>query len=743
MAATPAHLLPFSDISSNVLNGTLLYDMVHRKTGIRVCYVPRKYGVETTTSISFRNRSSRDGVGHVLEHCVLNGSKKYPVENAFFSTASRVLTTHCSAITMPTFSAFTVTTPQPGRWLPVLVDLLFNPLLSSGGVIREKIIAANEVSSSMKSPDYHLINILQNRLQPRFPHPAGGIPHHIVGVTPDEVRLHHKKNYHPRHCIFSVLSHSPSVLLDVDRALRVVDVGMTDPLPTTVKSYSRSKNQYINESHPAVVSPAVTSAWKIQNPTVTDSDVETSANLLSPKVDKKLFTCCSPDTDLPIPMFRSTCTATDADASQLEVQKQAKIQLVKREEIKSAIKSNSDMWDRVLAVAPYHYATALNKSWANGKFSIPGSGSYKGVSECLKQISEEQPDCVVRLVEGPTDIPKLTIPRGGAVSLSSKNYLLPSTTESEVREYYKHIAEHAPVFKEIPTWVVPEAAQTILEICRTVSDPSSLHRIEVSDDGNVIFETPDTNVQEALQKVFQTILNIPKRDLQTIIESLHSRLSSINLHGEALLNAATAASSLSIIQKQLYSVVGPPHIHFIKELKRVFDTQGVSAVRRILLKSLCGVRNCDKSQDGGVKNDNSVGVSIRNTGSRNDPNIILGCRILAGELHTLLRERRGCYSTVASVVGDAIWCGTAADPTPQVSANIILSAVRSIPKLLSSGVSHSSLRMIKIAALQELAHENRLTPSLITGLCSATPQSISAAWNAFVSLNVKDASSTV
>ena len=60
-----------------------MYEMVHEKTGARTIWLKRD-DENKTFSIAFKTTPVDDtGVFHILEHSVLNGSRKYPVREPF------------------------------------------------------------------------------------------------------------------------------------------------------------------------------------------------------------------------------------------------------------------------------------------------------------------------------------------------------------------------------------------------------------------------------------------------------------------------------------------------------------------------------------------------------------------------------------------------------------------------------------------------------------------------------------
>ena len=74
------------------------YEATHARTGAKVMHVHCN-DEENLFSVGFRTPpSDSTGVAHILEHCVLAGSEKYPVKDAFNELGKRTLNTFLNAI---------------------------------------------------------------------------------------------------------------------------------------------------------------------------------------------------------------------------------------------------------------------------------------------------------------------------------------------------------------------------------------------------------------------------------------------------------------------------------------------------------------------------------------------------------------------------------------------------------------------------------------------------------------------
>lgn len=111
------------------LNGTL-YEMVHLKTGARLCWLDNAQ-INKLFGIAFTSLPSDDtGVFHILEHSVLCGSEKYPVKEPFVELLKSSLNTFLNAMTYPDKTVYPVSSRNRQDYLnlvSVYLDAVFAP----------------------------------------------------------------------------------------------------------------------------------------------------------------------------------------------------------------------------------------------------------------------------------------------------------------------------------------------------------------------------------------------------------------------------------------------------------------------------------------------------------------------------------------------------------------------------------------------------------------------------------------
>ncbi len=199
--------------------GGVLYEMRHRKTGMELCWMKRNEK-NKTFSITFKTIPEDDtGVFHMLEHSVLNGSRKYPVREPFVELLKSSMQTFLNAFTYPDKTMYPVSSKNEKDFMnlmSVYVDAVFHPMIYTNPNIfyqegwhyeirnREddpvfKGVVLNEMKGSFANMDETLIDEFDRVLFPdncyRFV--SGGDPEHITDLTYEQFLDTHRKYYHP------------------------------------------------------------------------------------------------------------------------------------------------------------------------------------------------------------------------------------------------------------------------------------------------------------------------------------------------------------------------------------------------------------------------------------------------------------------------------------------------------------------------------------------------------------------
>lgn len=207
-------------------------ELTHLPTGARVIHISTD-DQENVFSLSFQTiPETSNGIAHVLEHCVLCGSKKYPVRDPFFSMTRRSLNTFMNAFTGADFTCYPAATQNEKDFynlLDVYIDAAFNPILSEISFAQEghrlefetmddpsspltiKGVVYNEMKGSLSNPMRRLMEAVSETLFPDSPYGknSGGDPKEIPLLTVEDLRRFHKQYYHPSRCLFFFYGNLP------------------------------------------------------------------------------------------------------------------------------------------------------------------------------------------------------------------------------------------------------------------------------------------------------------------------------------------------------------------------------------------------------------------------------------------------------------------------------------------------------------------------------------------------------
>lgn len=210
----------------------VLTELVHTKTGALVMHLGND-DPENAFCLSFQTiPKSSNGVAHILEHTVLCGSKKFPVNDPFFSMHRRSLHTFMNAFTGSDFTCYPACTQIKKDFynlLEVYIDSVFHPLLKEFSFLQEgwrlefseslnpatplkfKGIVYNEMKGALSSSTTRTIEEINKNLYPNLTYGfnSGGDPKEIPTLTYDELLAFHRQFYHPSHCLFYFYGNFP------------------------------------------------------------------------------------------------------------------------------------------------------------------------------------------------------------------------------------------------------------------------------------------------------------------------------------------------------------------------------------------------------------------------------------------------------------------------------------------------------------------------------------------------------
>lgn len=176
-------------------------------------------------SANFKTLPHNDtGVAHILEHCVLAGSKNYPVKEPFVNLLKTSLKTFLNAMTFPDKTLYPVSSKNTQDFynlMDVYLDAVFNPLLNENTFKQEgwhyelsnkedpiiyKGVVFNEMKGAQSNPNSIIEHSITKTLYPDtiYKHDSGGDPQFIPQLTYQEFVDFHKTYYHPSNAKFVI-----------------------------------------------------------------------------------------------------------------------------------------------------------------------------------------------------------------------------------------------------------------------------------------------------------------------------------------------------------------------------------------------------------------------------------------------------------------------------------------------------------------------------------------------------------
>lgn len=216
-----------------------MYIMRHEHSGAMLCYIDCD-DRNMTYSITFATPSHNStGVFHILEHSVLCGSEKYPVDDPFVELMKSSLYTFLNAMTFPDKTMYPVSSMNEKdlmNLMSVYTDAVFRPLIyksekafrqegwhiekDADGKPYYQGVVYNEMKGALGDPDEILYNAVfkESYEECQYTTVSGGHPDHIVELTYEDFIENHKKHYHPSNARFYLYGK-----MDIEEKLRFLD----------------------------------------------------------------------------------------------------------------------------------------------------------------------------------------------------------------------------------------------------------------------------------------------------------------------------------------------------------------------------------------------------------------------------------------------------------------------------------------------------------------------------------------
>lgn len=201
------------------------YQLEHTPTGAKILHLHND-DVENLFSVSFPTHPPDDtGIPHILEHCVLSGSEKYPVRDPFFEMLKMSPASFINAMTGSDCTYYPVCSKVKQdlfNLAEVYFDAVFHPLLEENTFKREghhlapiepenpakglKVtgIVYNEMKGAFSDPEAVLSRTATQSLLPDtiYGKESGGDPQFIPDLTYQQFKNFHQTYYHPSNAYF-------------------------------------------------------------------------------------------------------------------------------------------------------------------------------------------------------------------------------------------------------------------------------------------------------------------------------------------------------------------------------------------------------------------------------------------------------------------------------------------------------------------------------------------------------------
>ncbi len=214
--------------------------MVHLKTTAKTYWLKRN-DENKTFCIGFKTTPVDDtGVFHILEHSVLNGSKRYPVREPFVDLLKGSLQTFLNAITYPDKTVYPVSSRNNTDFINLMrvyLDAVFNPLAKTNKNIflqegwhyeihspeEQPVyngVVFNEMKGAFSSSDSVRSRYMMHSLFPdtSYGNESGGDPEVIPTLTYEQFCATHDKYYSPQNAVI-ILDGD----MDIEAILQIID----------------------------------------------------------------------------------------------------------------------------------------------------------------------------------------------------------------------------------------------------------------------------------------------------------------------------------------------------------------------------------------------------------------------------------------------------------------------------------------------------------------------------------------
>ncbi len=216
------------------------YIFEHEKSGARLLNLETEDDNKVFSAAFRTPPSDSTGVPHIVEHCVLSGSRKYKTKEPFMDMVKGSLKTFINAMTFSDKTIYPVASRNDqdfSNLMDVYLDSVFFPMLHENPEIfmqegwhydihdkNDPItctgVVYNEMRGAYSTPDAFLDDVIDEALYPDtcYKYSSGGDPDVIPQLTLEDFRAFHKTYYHPSNCYLYLYGNG-----DLDAYLKHID----------------------------------------------------------------------------------------------------------------------------------------------------------------------------------------------------------------------------------------------------------------------------------------------------------------------------------------------------------------------------------------------------------------------------------------------------------------------------------------------------------------------------------------
>lgn len=217
----------------------------HIKTGAKVLTISND-DTNKSFGIAFRTTPENSkGTAHIVEHCVLQGSRKYRTKEPFMDMLKRSVQTFLNAMTYPDKTMYPIATRNVKDFynlMDLYLDGVFHPsmyeekkiFLQEGwhyelqdieGELTRSGVVFNEMKGAYAQADSQIFDAVTFNLHPESTYgvDSGGDPMDIPKLSYEEFLAFHKRYYHPSNSYIYLYGN-----LDMEKALNFIDENYID-----------------------------------------------------------------------------------------------------------------------------------------------------------------------------------------------------------------------------------------------------------------------------------------------------------------------------------------------------------------------------------------------------------------------------------------------------------------------------------------------------------------------------------